>query len=247
MPVKVITIDFWNTLFDSSAGTERNTYRRQSLVKEIKKLNAELSEIEFNSAMEASWAFFNDNWLNHSRTPEPSETVKFFMDFLHLDFTAEQFDKVVWNFAESVLVFPPKLIDGVPQALESLSSKFKLGLISDTGFSPGTVLRELMKRTNIYQYFSAFSFSDETKVSKPHPKAYLTVLNELECNPEDAVHIGDIAQTDIKGAKNLSMRAIRFIGDQTSMVLKNTDIQIEADWEAESWHEIVKIINEITN
>jgi len=138
-------------------------------------------------------------------------------------------------------------MDGVKESLELLKSKYKLGIVSDTGFSPGTVLRKLLENNSLISYFDVFSFSDETGVAKPHPKAYLTVLDALGCKPVDALHIGDIEQTDIEGAKKLGMKSIRFNGDTSFALTPEREEFTIADAEAESWSEIVRIIERIVS
>ena len=202
MTLKLITIDFWNTLFDSSNGTKRNQLRMEKLVSSIHSLGIKIESQEFEKAMQASWQYFNDIWKKDMRTPLPEETVGFFWNYFGLQSENNCIKEVAMGFANSILDYPPKLLPGVKVALAKLSEHCKLAIVSDTGFSPGKVLRVLLKNYEIIHFFDAFSFSDETSVSKPHPKAFSTILEQLECKPEEAIHIGDIEQTDIIGAKN---------------------------------------------
>lgn len=242
MPIKVITIDFWNTLFDSSHGDERNQIRQKSILQEIAKYNISISHEQFSEALAASWEHFNSIWKNDSRTPEPRESVEYFFNYLNLPADAESIDNVTKCFAESILDYPPKLIDGVKESLELLSKSYLLAIVSDTGFSPGEILKRLLIREGIGGYFKSYSFSDETGVSKPHPKAFLTALEPLGCKPENALHIGDIEFTDIVGAKKLGMKAIRFSGDPTAFLnLENAKVTL-ADAEAFTWQEITEKI-----
>ena len=242
MNIKVITIDFWNTIFDSSNGLNRNNYRKTALVNEIGKFGIKLTDEMFDAALKSSWGFFNELWKNHFKTPAPHETAVFFWNYLKLPDSPESVDNITRCFAESILAYPPAVIDGVKDAIIRLSMDFKLGIVSDTGFSPGSVLRKLFEKEEIIQYFSAFSFSDETGVSKPHPIAYTTILDFLHTAPEEALHIGDIEDTDIRGAKNLGMKAIRFSGDPTALLnLDNPKLTL-ADAEFNSWNDITEYI-----
>ena len=245
MSIKVITIDFWNTLFDSSFGTERNAFRQQALLSEIEKLNKNISDEEFAVALKASWKYFDTIWKSEMRTPMPIDTVEFFWNYLKLPYDDLAIDNIVNAFGDSVIRIPPNVIDGVNDALEILSKKYQLAIISDTGFSPGTTLRVLLNQNGLLHYFNAFSFSDETGVAKPHPKAYHHIFNELNVVPEECIHIGDIEQTDIVGAKGLGMKAIRFSGDPTASLNKaNPQISL-ADKDCYSWREIVEFIDGI--
>lgn len=245
MTLKLITIDFWNTLFDSSNGTKRNQLRMEKLVSSIHSLGIKIESQEFEKAMQASWQYFNDIWKKDMRTPLPEETVGFFWNYFGLQSENNSIEEVALGFANSILDYPPKLLPGVKEALGKLSDNYKLAIVSDTGFSPGKVLKVLLENNEIIHFFDAFSFSDETSVSKPHPKAFSTILEQLECKPEEAIHIGDIERTDIVGAKKIGMKAIRFDGDSTAILNLNNPKESEADFLASSWEEILNIIGNI--
>jgi len=243
--INVITIDFWNTLFDSSNGLERNSLRLQKLKSAFETLGLVIPDEDYEKAMQEAWEYFNNIWRNEQRTISTYDALLFFWKYFNAPYVEELIRNVTHTFEQSILIYPPNLIGGVKETLNHLANNYKLAIVSDTGFSPGTVLRELLKIHGIYEYFSAFSFSNETGVAKPNPKAFLTVLNELNCKPENAIHIGDIEETDIQGAKNLNMFAIRYIGNHLDFLNEDAEIHTLADFIATSWHEIPQIIKEI--
>jgi HAD superfamily hydrolase (TIGR01549 family) len=245
MPIKLVTIDFWNTLFDSSGGIERNKLRMRALVNEIDKFNVMVNQDLFNSAMKASWDFFNGIWENEQRTPGPKETITYLWNYLHLPESEDSINILAEQFAQSGIDIPPKVIDGVADALEELSRKYALGIVSDTGFTSGSMLRGLLQKDELLKYFTYFSFSDETGVSKPQALAFTTILDKANIQPHEAIHIGDIEKTDIIGAKSIGMHAIRFSGDETGIISKRNPKQTIADAELFSWDEIVKKISEL--
>jgi HAD superfamily hydrolase (TIGR01509 family) len=243
--IELVTLDFWNTIFDSSNGTERNKYRQRALIVELDKHGRMLNQEEFEDAMKRSWDFFNGIWFNEKRTPEPRETVEFFWNYLNIDKDEEAINRIVEEFAISTVKFPPKLNEGAYEAILELKKKFKIALVSDTGFTSGVLLRKILDRFNILPFFDSLSFSDETGVSKPHPNAFMKVLNELNCKPENSIHIGDIEKTDIEGAKSLGMYAIRYSGDKTASLAKQNPKKTKADAEIASWSEIPLFIDNL--
>ncbi len=245
MPIKVITIDFWNTIFDSSRGTQRNDYRLNVLGEQISGLGLTLPNTSFEEAMTASWEYFSINWKNDFHTPSAEETVAFIWDYLKIPYNDEAMNNVASSFAECVLHFPPALIGNVKDIIGKLSLKYQLGLVSDTGFSPGSVLRKLLHNFNLYDYFDAFSFSNETGYAKPHQKAFTAILEQLNCKPEQALHIGDIEETDIAGAKSLRMKAVRFSGDAEAYQDKKYIEPTKADAEILDWNGIFDVIDEL--
>ncbi|MDQ1265091.1 MAG: putative hydrolase of the superfamily, partial [Bacteroidota bacterium] len=227
------------TIFDSSGGSLRNQYRQSALLREIARFGRQLNHQEFGNAMKVSWENFNRIWRNDYRTPTPEETVKFLFEYLDINYDIESLNNISKEFGESVIHYPPSVMPGCAEAIKELSQKYKLAIVSDTGFSPGSVLKRLLEIVELDVYFSAFSFSDQTGVSKPHPTAFLTALNILGVKPEEALHIGDIEATDIEGAKKIGMRAIRFSGDNTAFLNTDNPEESIADAEANSWKEII--------
>ena len=245
MSLKVITIDFWNTLFDSSSGLDRNKYRLNALITETDKLRCLIKQDELEPAMKSSWEYFNKVWMNEQRTPSSLDMVNYFWEKLKLPNNEESKLKIAETFSNSILIHPPKLVPQVKEALDELSRNYKLGIVSDTGFSPGSVLRKLLEKDGILKYFGVFSFSDETGVAKPNPKAFLAVLDHFKCKPEEALHIGDIENTDIVGAKSLGMKAIRFDGDSSAFLVKENPKETLADFECSDWKEIPPLIKKL--
>jgi len=246
MKIKVITIDFWNTLFDSSNGLKRNAARQHVFAGEIAKLDVKISNEEFQNGVKASWDFFNNIWTKQHRTPATIETIEFLWDNLNLPPNYESINIVAKSFAESIIDYPPKLMDGVMNTLEKLKeNQYKIGLISDTGFTPGVILKKVMENAGVLKYFDTFSFSDETGVSKPDNRAFNTILEQLNVTPQEALHIGDIEKTDIIGAKQIGMYAIRFSGDETAVLNKNNPKVTIADAEIFHWNDFIPALDSI--
>jgi len=116
------------------------------------------------------------------------------------------------NKLEEVLANPilselPSLTEGCEEILSYLDRKnYKIGLICNTGRTPGKVLREVLKRKNIFQFFKALTFSDELRIRKPNPKIFISTLESLNSFPNSSLHIGDLLESDIFGAKRCGMK-----------------------------------------
>jgi putative hydrolase of the HAD superfamily len=142
-----------------------------------------------------------------------------------------------------VLDHPPQLLPGVREALAFLAARAKLAIISDTAFSPGSILRELMVEQDIDRYFSGYVFSDETGIAKPHPEAFAAALNQLQGAPEEGVHIGDIERTDIRGARGAGMKAILYDGGSERS--KYAEDETAADAVMHHWNEIEEVLGKL--
>jgi FMN phosphatase YigB (HAD superfamily) len=101
-------------------------------------------------------------------------------------------------------------LDGALAALETLAkSGVRRALICDTGFTPGRVVRKLLDRVGLLEHLEVTVFSDETRVPKPHPKAFRSALDGLGVTPSGAVHVGDLRRSDIAGARGAGMGSVR--------------------------------------
>lgn len=243
MKNKLITIDFWNTLYKSTGGKERNAYRQKVLVELLdSKANRIVMGDEIEEAIGSTWKHFEKIWKEEQRTIGAKESVDFLLSSLKVEECSPYADSLVLAFADSVIKHPPQLMDDALDVIKDLGSEYKLAIISDTGFSPGTVLLELMQRDNIAHHFDYFSFSDETGYSKPHEKAFQKVVEPSGLDYGNATHIGDIEHTDIAGAKSLGMQAIRFTGNLTDFATFKHTAQTAADHEVKTWREVAGIM-----
>lgn len=109
----------------------------------------------------------------------------------------------------SLLDTPPALLPGAREALEWLSGRFALAVVSDTGFASGRAQDRLLERDGLRDLFTATVYSMDVGHAKPRPEPFRAALEALGVAPGEAVHVGDIERTDVAGALAVGMRAIR--------------------------------------
>ncbi len=85
---------------------------------------------------------------------------------------------------------------------------YKIGLISNTGRSPGEALRKLLQTNDVLKFFDATVFSNEMGCRKPDQRIFNEAARLLDTELSNIVHVGDDPTTDIAGAKHAGMRAI---------------------------------------
>ena len=239
----VITIDFWQTLYDNANGKERKAQRKKALAEAISAENPAPDLLKVEKAYASLWDYFDHHWLGRQRTPTSEEMVGFLLQHLDVSLSDERLNDIVRVFEEGILEHPPNLLPGVREGLEYLTSGARLALISDTAFSPGSVLRRVMERDDIARHFEVFVFSNETGLSKPHPEAFRMAIEPLGGEPETSLHIGDIERTDIRGAKGIGMRTILYRNSRH--LHKYNEEETEADGIMEEWSEIESVVESI--
>lgn len=97
-----------------------------------------------------------------------------------------------------------KLYDSVPDVLESLSKKYRIGIIANQN----TGTEERLRIFGIRQYFDVIASSAELGFAKPDPEIFHAALKAAECKPENAVMIGDRLDNDIEPAGKLGMHTM---------------------------------------
>ena len=214
--IKAITFDLWDTVFidDSdepkrkAAGRLSKKDERRALVLEYAQKHKDVSKELIDSIYATADAAFSKVWQEQFITWEVSDRMEIIFKGLGIDLPAVEMEKIVKLHEEMELEFRPDFIDGVGDAIEELSKSYKLGVISDAIFSPGRVLRELLKGEGLLHYFDHFVFSDEIGNSKPQPIVFESAYNSFGIKPNELIHIGDREHNDIIGPKNAGINAL---------------------------------------
>jgi len=131
--------------------------------------------------------------------------------------------------------------EDVVESLRALSSRFRIIIISDTGFEPGREIRNALERSGLLNLFHYGVFSDETGYSKPDERAFRLAAEKAGCVPEEMIHIGDRENKDISGAKAAGMKTLLFTGFRADDKDMTT-----ADFTASNWGEIIKLITQVS-
>ena len=107
-----------------------------------------------------------------------------------------------------MLSHPPPFLPGAVDVLRALRGRgLLIGLIMDTGTSPGRVIRELLRREGALPLFDWLTFSNETGMTKLRPQAYTRTLSALGVRASEALHVGDLPETDLHGAHRAGLAA----------------------------------------
>jgi putative hydrolase of the HAD superfamily len=235
MPVRAVTFDFWGTLFH-----DRNNEPQMARVEALSKATG-VSPDEAANVFQNVWAEFSRCHQEEHRTLTPGDAVRLATEALGVRIEHAKAEDLEVVFATAILTHPPEPIEGALNAVRAVSRRYPLGLISDTGVSPGSSLRALLDRHGFTECFSVFTFSDQVGVAKPERPMFETTALLLGVRPEELLHIGDLERTDIAGAKAMGARAALFLGDH-----KPAPSYTQADYVINSWREFLDLLPRIT-
>jgi len=206
--MKAVTFDLWNTLISDKDYTGQ---RVKCLADALREMGISKSYDEIREAYISSHKYVHEICRGENyRYVSADERLNYILAGLSAELTKGLKRRVLEEFEEFVIADPPLLIKGVKETLESLSQKYKMGIICDTGITPGRVLRRVLAERQILRLFDATVFSDEVGYNKPHKAVFETALRKLKAKPAEAIHVGDLLDTDIAGARAVGMKTIWF-------------------------------------
>jgi putative hydrolase of the HAD superfamily len=212
-----VTFDLWQTLiFDEPELDQvRGRMRCEGLQKVLSGVGLTLSLDGLYEAHEESAERFQAIW----RRNEHISTIDQIRLIVQIA-SANTFDlprdsrvvEMLENaYIDPLFAFPPRLSEDAIVTLKEMRDRArKIGLVSNTGRSPGAALRQLMEELGIIEFFDATIFSDEAGYRKPDKRIFDRAARELGTEPSNTIHIGDNPEADIWGAKQAGMHAVLF-------------------------------------
>ncbi len=107
-----------------------------------------------------------------------------------------------------------ELFPEVPGVLEALSSRYRLAIISNFDQRLYPVLDGL----GIRPFFESVTLSAEVRASKPAPEIFAHALEQMDCQPGEALHVGDDRKADWEGAEQAHLMAWRLQRPENSLL-----------------------------
>ncbi len=249
MTIKAVTFDLWDTLVaDDSDEPKRKARglrskreeRRYQVWRALDDADA-IDPAIVSLAYDVAEAGFNMVWKEQHINWTVAQRLRVVLGGLGRSLPDDVFQRLVADHGRMEVDIPPDPIDGVGAALERLSGRYKLAVVSDAIVTPGTGLRAILEGHGLARYFSGFAFSDEVGHSKPHRSMFESAAAQLGVGLDEIVHIGDRDHNDVKGPHALGAKAILFVA--TRDVDKDATT---ADAVCESYRELPAIIDRLS-
>jgi len=115
----------------------------------------------------------------------------------------------------------------------------KMGILSDAPVKEAWLRLAYL---NFHHIFDVVVTFEDTGLRKPNAAPFIAILKKLDLNAEECLMVGDWAERDIVGARNVGMKtAFARYGDTFNTVVHN------ADYELKDISELVDIIIKVNN
>ena len=214
MPISGVTFDLWQTLLmdNRELGLARMEVRIDGAIEALKDAGEEFPEDHVREAYRQCYRTCHDI-RDEERDVAFMEQIEIFIR--HIDqglmerLPEQVVERIATVYADSLFAYPPPPHTDAVSVLSRVKEKgYRIGLISNTGMTPGVTFRKYMEQVGILEYFDTLTFSDEERLAKPSRKLFLQAIHALGVPPEEVVHVGDHLLNDVLGAQLVGMKTI---------------------------------------
>ena len=211
------TFDLWETLiFDEPESDEvRGRMRYEGVQTVLQERGVKLASADLKRAYEESGAKLQEVWDRNEEVPiiDQIRLMIALAASRPIAVDPEWIEPLEAAYVDPILSIPPKLSTEAFAVLEAVRDRgYKIGLISNTGRSPGVALRRLLENCGVSKFFDATIFSNEVNRRKPDRTIFDTAAQSLGAENGAIAHVGDNPVADFWGARNAGMCA--FLLDQ---------------------------------
>jgi putative hydrolase of the HAD superfamily len=214
--ITAVAFDLWETLItDSPASSWRQERLRTSRMEEILRGRGHGGVAErIEHAYRALWHRCQDLYWSEDRDVPCRRQIEHFLEELGLlpsTFEEPVLAELEHAYAHAALEVLPDPVAGAVETLAALKARgFGVGMISNTGRTPGSVLRTILGELGLAASIDVMVFSNEHGHCKPRPSIFEELRRGLDVRYDEIVFVGDNLYADVHGAQSCGMRAVHF-------------------------------------
>jgi len=198
--VQGVLFDFFGTLVNYDSDRTSQTYHKTFEI--LVSLGVRQGYDPFLKGLETLFGRF----INESNQTQTEFSMQQVLTCLMAQFnvavTEVQVEKITESYtlewAQSVVP-----VTGVKRFLSNLKREYRLGLITNTHYSP--MIHRLMREMKIWDLFDLILTSVDYGRPKPHPDIFHHALTKMDIAAADVVYIGDSYRADYQGATGMGM------------------------------------------
>lgn len=250
-PLKAVAFDLWETLITESPerlrAQERLRFSRIESILESRGFGALADRIEH--AYRAIWHRCQDLYWSADKDIPCRRQIEHFLEELELDpatLDETMLAELEHAYAGAALEILPHAVDGALDVLTTLKSRgLKVGLISNTGRTPGYVLRRVLELLDLAPSIDVMLFSNEHGECKPQTSIFDALRVRLGVAYDEIAFVGDNLYADVHGAQRCGMRGIHFLPAARGLaVAAHVDhgLTIVADAEIRELRELLAVV-----
>jgi putative hydrolase of the HAD superfamily len=212
--LRAVAFDLWETLITDTPELSRQQERlRLTRMEEILAAHGHGALADrIEHAYRALWHRCQDLYWSLDLDVPCRRQIEHFLEELQLEVRDEGMLEALEDaYAGAALEILPQTVDGAESLLADLQSRgLRVGLISNTGRTPGSVLRAILEALGLAQHIDVMVFSNEHGQCKPQASIFEELRRGLGVEYGEMMFVGDNLYVDVHGAQRLGMRAVHF-------------------------------------
>lgn len=170
-----------------------------------KHLDAELTADRFERAFQAVLPEYRPGVT--METPHLSRLLGAAFTWLGMAVSARDVDACARLFFQEAM-HNLDVYDDARALLASLKYRgYRCGVITNAIY-PASLFLPKVNELGLAGYFETFVTSADVGLGKPNPAPYAKALADLGLDPQEALFVGDTAETDVAGARAAGLRAV---------------------------------------
>lgn len=250
--LKAVAFDLWETLItetpDRSRAQERLRLTRLEAILTAGGFGELADRIEH--AYRALWHRCLELYWSADKDVPCRRQVEHFLEELGLDPASlgePALAELEHAYAHAALEELPHVVDGARETLAALKAEgLRIGLISNTGRTPGYVLRHVLDALGLAASIDAMVFSNEHGECKPQASIFEKLREGLGVAFDEIAFVGDNLYVDVHGAQRCGMRGIHFIPPTRGMAVAphvEHGLEIVPDGEITALGELLDVLS----
>jgi HAD superfamily hydrolase (TIGR01549 family) len=211
-----VTFDFWSTLVDGAPAPGRHEARMARLLESIGHAGHTCTAAELERAFRRAIERVSEEARESLIDVGPPGRWAAIARELGIPEGKIGHEVLERAYEDLPIQALPDAMPHVHEAVEAMKARgYRLAVICNTGMAGGRVLREVLRKHGLLEYFDVTVFSNEFGVSKPHPTIFEHTLRELGgVEAGEALHVGDLEELDIDGARGAGMWAALYAREE---------------------------------
>ncbi len=213
--LRAVAFDLWETLITNTPEVSDEQQRlRLDRIEGILAVRGLATPERIERAYRDTWHRCQELYWSSDRDIPCRRQIEILLEGLELDphsLPAELVDEIEDAYANVALEILPFVIPGAPEVVRWLRSRqLRIGLISNTGRTPGSTLRRILDQVGLGSLIDVMVFSNEHGHCKPQPSIFEELRRGLGVAYEETVFVGDNIYVDVHGAQRCGMRGVHF-------------------------------------
>jgi HAD superfamily hydrolase (TIGR01549 family) len=229
--LRAVTFDFWSTLVDGAITPERFTQRAARLHAALVRGGHNGTAEELGAALQRTLVRVEEDARESLIDVGPPGRWAVLAAELGIPEGVIPYEIVEQAYEEITFEPLPDAMPHVHVAVDAMRrAGYRLAVICNTGMVGGQVLRKVLKQHGLFDFFEVTVFSNEFGRSKPHPSIFEHTLGELGgIAPTEALHVGDLEELDVEGARGAGLHSARYVPDTDGRIETDADLVV-TDW-----------------